>query len=170
MTVIRLHNDDWGYETNCFVCEQRNERGMRIPFFHDTEADVVVAELRLGHEFSGAPTLLHGGVVLAVLDEAMAWATIAIAHRWALTVETSCRFHAPVVVDAAHRVEARVVSIDGDRIECAARVLDERETVCSEAAATFTAIGEATATGLAGGPIADEHRGYLDDEATDRDR
>lgn len=166
MTLIRLHNDDWGYESNCFVCEQRNERGLRVPFFHDDEAEVVVAELRLGEEFSGAPTLLHGGVVLAVLDEAMAWATIAIAHRWALTAETSCRFLVPVAVDAVHRVEARVASVAGDRIECAARVLDERGVVCAEATATFTAIGEATAIGLAGGPIADEHRRYVDGDET----
>ena len=144
------------------MCEQRNEQGLRIPFFLDDDADLVVADLDLGHAFSGAPTLLHGGVVLAVLDEAMAWATIAIAHQWALTVETSCRFLAPVAVDVAHRVEAEVVSIDGDRLTCAARVLDGAGEVCARATATFTAIGEATATRLAGGPIADEHRGYLD--------
>lgn len=164
MTLVRLHNDDWGYETNCFVCEQRNEQGLRIPFFHDDDADLVVAELELGDAFSGAPTLLHGGVVLAVLDEAMAWATIAIAHRWALTVETSCRFLVPVAVDVAHRVEAEVVSVDGDRLECAARVLDRAGEVCAEATATFAAIGEATATRLTGGGIAEEHRGYLDGE------
>ena len=164
MTLVRLHNDDWGYETNCFVCEQRNERGLRIPFFHDDEAAVIVADLELGHAFSGAPTLLHGGVVLAVLDEAMAWATIAIAHRWALTVETSCRFLAPVAVDVAHRVEAEVVSVDGDRLACAARVLDAEGERCAEATATFAAIGEATATRFAGGAVADEHRGYLDEE------
>ena len=41
----RLHNDDWGYESNCFVCERRNERGLRVPFFHDTERDAVTADL-----------------------------------------------------------------------------------------------------------------------------
>lgn len=161
MTLVRLHNDDWGYETNCFVCEPRNERGLQIPFFHDDETDVVVAELRLDQAFSGAPTLIHGGVVLAVLDEAMAWAAIAVAHRWALTVETSCRFLAPVAVDVAHRVEAEVVSIDGDRLGCSARVVTEDGRVCSEATATFTTIGEATATRLGGTEVGDDHRGYL---------
>ena len=87
----RLHNDDWGYETNCFVCEQRNEGGLRVPFFHDTERNVVEADLRLSDTYSGAPTLLHGGVLLAVLDEAMAWATIAIAGQWALTSASSAK-------------------------------------------------------------------------------
>ena len=164
MTLVRLHNDDWGYESNCFVCEQRNEQGLRIPFFHDPDADLVVADLELGDAFSGAPTLLHGGVVLAVLDEAMAWATIAIAHRWALTVETTCRFLAPVAVDVAHRVEAEVASVDGDRMTCLARVLDPAGQRCAEATATFTAIGEATATQMVGGEVAEEHRGYLGEQ------
>jgi acyl-coenzyme A thioesterase PaaI-like protein len=30
MAVIRIHNEDWGFETNCFVCEPRNDRGLRI--------------------------------------------------------------------------------------------------------------------------------------------
>ncbi|MEM8902117.1 MAG: PaaI family thioesterase [Actinomycetota bacterium] len=165
MTLVRLHNDDWGYETNCFVCEQRNERGLRIPFFHDLEAGLVVAELELGHAYSGAPTLLHGGIVLAVLDEAMAWATIALAGRWALTAETSCRFVAPVAVDVAHRIEAEVVADDGDRLGCAARVLTAGGDLCTEATASFVVVGEATAVRLAGDEIADEHRGYLSDDA-----
>ena len=91
MSLIRLHNDDWGYESNCFVCEARNERGLQIPFFHDTERGIVTAELTLSADFSGAPTMVHGGVVLAILDEAMAWACIAVARRWAVTTETTTR-------------------------------------------------------------------------------
>ena len=44
---VRLHNDDWGYESNCFVCEVRNDGGLRIPFFHDQDAETVVAEFEL---------------------------------------------------------------------------------------------------------------------------
>ena len=89
MALVRLHNDDWGYESNCFVCEPRNELGLRLPFFHDTDAGLVRARLELGDAHSGAPTLVHGGVVLAVLDEAMAWTCIAIALSWAVTTEMS---------------------------------------------------------------------------------
>lgn len=72
MTTIRLHNEDWGFETNCFVCEPKNEHGLGISFFHDTDRNLVTAEFELSHTFSGAPTLVHGGITLAVLDEAMA--------------------------------------------------------------------------------------------------
>ena len=163
MTRIRLHNDDWGYETNCFVCEPRNERGLRIPFFHDTELGAVVADWELSDAHSGAPSLVHGGVVLAVLDEAMAWACIAIGHRWAVTTETTTRFERPVRVGRRHRVEAQVVSHQGTAMSCHARVLDRDDRECAAARATFTTLGEAQATRLARAEIDDAHRDYLHD-------
>jgi len=140
---IRLHNDDLGYETNCFVCEQRNNSGLRIPFFHDTERDVVSAEFMLSDAYSGAPTLVHGGVVLAVLDEAMAWACIAIGRQWAVTSETRARFHRAVYVDKPHVVEADVVGQTDGEITTTARVLNLKGVVRVDATATFTKLGDA---------------------------
>ncbi len=143
MTRIRLHNDDLGYETNCFVCEQRNESGLRIPFFHDTDRNLIVAEFALGDEFSGAPSMLHGGVTLAILDEAMAWACIAIERQWAVTSETSTRFDRAVYVDRPHTVEAEIVDRVDDRITTVGRILDTKGGVRAKARATFIALGEA---------------------------
>ena len=81
MTLHRLHNEAWGFETNCFVCEPKNQAGLQIPFFHDDERSVVTAEFELSDAYSGAPSLVHGGVTLAVLDEAMAWACIAVGKQ-----------------------------------------------------------------------------------------
>lgn len=71
----RLENSRWGFESNCFVCEAANPAGLGVEFFADTDDDAVVADFSLDQRFSGAPSYVHGGVVLAVLDEAMAWAT-----------------------------------------------------------------------------------------------
>ncbi len=143
MTTIRLHNDDLGYETNCFVCEQSNAAGLRIPFFHDTDRNMVTAEFELSDEFSGAPTMLHGGVTLAVLDEAMAWACIAIGRQWAVTSETSTRFQRAVYIDKPHLVEAEVVEQTDSEIRTVGRILNLKGVVRAESTATFTALGEA---------------------------
>jgi len=45
----------------------------------------VFAEFELDADYSGAPTLVHGGVTLALLDEAMSWATIALGGKFAYT-------------------------------------------------------------------------------------
>lgn len=142
MSRIRLHNDDLGYQTNCFVCEPTNDAGLRIPFFHDTEASLVTAEFTLGTAFSGAPSMLHGGVTLAVLDEAMAWACIAIGRQWAVTSETSTRFHRAIHVDKPHVVEAEIAEQSDSEIVAVGRVLDVRGVVRAESRATFTALGE----------------------------
>jgi len=44
----------------------------RIPVFHDTQRNVVTADFSLSDAYSGAPTMLHGGVTPVFLDEAMA--------------------------------------------------------------------------------------------------
>jgi len=147
---IRLHNDDFGYESNCFVCEQSNDAGLRVPFFHDTDRDIVTAEFALGGTYSGAPTVLHGGVTLALLDEAMAWACIAISRQWAVTSETSTRFHRAVYVDKPHVVEAEVVGETGAEITTTARILNLKGIVRAEATATYTKLGEAQLKRMAG--------------------
>jgi acyl-coenzyme A thioesterase PaaI-like protein len=147
---LRLHNDDFGYESNCFVCEQRNEDGLRIPFFHDTERELVTADFSLSGAYSGAPTMLHGGVTLAVLDEAMAWACIAIGRQWAVTSETTARFQRAVYVDKPHVVEAEIVRQTDSEIMTSARILNVKGLVRVEATATFTKLGEAQLKRAAG--------------------
>ena len=166
MTLTRLHNEDWGFETNCFVCEPSNEAGLRIPFFHDEEARAVVAEFELTDGFSGAPTLVHGGVTLAVLDEAMAWACIAIGRQWAVRSETTTKFHRTVRVDSAYRVVATVVDHVDTTMRTEARIYDRRDVLRVEAGATFTTLGEAQLTRLTGLAVSEAHRGYL---ATDQE-
>ena len=141
MTLVRLHNDDFGYETNCFVCEPRNSRGLKIPFFHDTDRKLVTAEFSLTNDFSGAPTMIHGGVILAVLDEAMAWACIAVGRQWAVTSETTTRFVRAVHVDRSHTVEAGIVEQDDTEIRTTGRILDIKGRVRAEATASFTVLG-----------------------------
>lgn len=159
--LIRLHNDDWGIETNCFVCEPTNAAGLQIPFVHDTDRDVVTAEFELSRAFSGAPTLVHGGVILALLDEAMAWACIAVGNQWAVTAKTTTRFDRAVYVDKAYRVEAEVTGRDDTTMTCRAAVLDRHDQVRADATASFTLLGEAQAVRLAGAPVSADNRSYL---------
>lgn len=163
MTLHRLHNEDWGFETNCFVCEPSNDRGLQIPFVHDDERRVVTAEFELPDAFSGAPTLVHGGVTLAVLDEAMAWACIAVGGQWAVTAETTTTFHRAVRVGSRYRVVAEVVEHVGGVMRTSARVLDRRGELRVEARASFTTLGAAKASRLAGVEIGDDHRRFVND-------
>lgn len=159
MALHALTNDRWGFASKCFVCEPTNLGGLQIPFFHDDERHVVVATFTLDETFSGAPTLVHGGVALAVLDEAMAWATIAIAERFAVTRTTTTTFDRPVRVGREHRVEASIVRRDGDDLHTLAVIVDAKGRVCARATAEFHALNFEQASTVAGATLnADEAR------------
>ncbi|MEY2406839.1 MAG: hypothetical protein QOG39_1755, partial [Acidimicrobiaceae bacterium] len=130
MARHRLLNENWGFDSNCFVCERRNEGGLRIPFEHDDEAGMVVAEFTLDTTYSGAPTFVHGGLTLAILDEAQSWATIAVGGKFAVTAETTSRFLLPVRVGRAYRVEARIADQGPEKIRTTAAIIDHKERVC----------------------------------------
>ncbi len=164
MALTRLHNEDWGFASNCFVCEPRNTGGLRIGFDHDTERDVVVASFTLDDTFSGAPSYVHGGVSLAVLDEAQAWATIAVAGRFAVTTETTTRFRRPVLVGETYDVEARVTERGDERLATEGRITDAAGKVCAETSASFAVLGPAQAARATGVDAATLDPTYLRDE------
>ncbi len=145
MTRQLLTNENWGFDSNCFVCEPRNAAGLRIPFFHDDEARSVQAEFTLDDAFSGAPSYVHGGVTLAILDEAQAWATIAVGGKFAVTTETTTKFHRPVRVGRTFVVDASVTEQSSGEIHTRAEVRNESGKVCAESTAVFAVLAEATA-------------------------
>ncbi len=163
MPMEALDNDRWGFTTNCFVCERRNDAGLRLPFFHDTERGVVVAEFELDDRFSGAPTWAHGGVSLAICDEAMAWAAIAIHHKWAVTKTCAAAFDRPVLIGKRYRVEARVGAAIDESIEASAEIASVssgRACVRSTATMAIVSAVQAPAMGIA---LTDDVAGYLRD-------
>lgn len=91
----------------------------------------------------------------------MAWATIAIAHRFAMTRDTAARFDRPVRIDKPHRVEARVVDARDELLTTEATIHDERGRLCVSAHASFVALGEAQAARAAGTDITGTAAGYV---------
>jgi uncharacterized protein (TIGR00369 family) len=156
-----LDNAGWGFESNCFVCERANPQGLQIPFAHDDAGEMVVAEFNLGSAFSGAPTYVHGGVVSAVLDEAMAWAAIAVGGSFAVTSELSVRFERPVRVDRAHRVKARLLGKDDRVIQAEAHIVDERGRICAIATATLVPLGLAHAADAVGAEVTGDDAAFV---------
>lgn len=157
----RLENSRWGFESNCFVCEAENPSGLGLEFYADADDGSVVCDFTLDDRFSGAPSYVHGGLVLAVLDEAMAWATIALAGTFAVTKETTTRFRRPVHVGGDYRVRAEVERDDDDVLACRADVTDGEGTVCATASATFVPLGPATAVQALGVTVEGDDASFL---------
>ena len=111
------------------------------------------ASVVLDDRFSGAPSYVHGGVTLAILDEAVAWAAIAIGGKFAVTHTTSTVFDRPVKLGVSYRVEARVVEQTAERIIADAEVLDERRKRRAATHAELVVLGAAQAADAVGAPV-----------------
>jgi acyl-coenzyme A thioesterase PaaI-like protein len=165
MSLRPLDSAAFGFPTSCFVCDPENARGLRLSFFHDEDAGVVTAEFSLGEEFSGAPQYVHGGVVLAVVDEAMAWAAIALAGRFAVVRETTTTFEHGVRLGQPHRVEARIESQTQRVVQTSARVLNADGKRCARSKARLVFLTESGARSAIG-EVGDEDARFLRKERT----
>ncbi len=161
MSVEPLLNRRWGFDTNCFVCDPGNVRGLKVPFFHDTSRGVVFAEFSLPADFSGAPSYVHGGATLALIDEGMSWATIALQEKFAFTRQTSATFDWPVRVGRPYRLEVRVADADDRVITTEAEVLDAKGRPCVTARAEMVVLTEAQAVDAIGSELTDEEARFL---------
>lgn len=155
MAVTRLTNEQWGFATNCFACEPKNDAGLRLPFLHDDERQVVTTEFTLDDRFSGSPSYVHGGVSMTILDEAQSWATIAVGGKFAVTVEMNSKFTKPVRIGVPYTVTAEVVDADEKYIRTVGVIADADGAPCVRAESTFYVLSAAAAVDALGADVSD---------------
>jgi uncharacterized protein (TIGR00369 family) len=123
----------------CFGCSLENERGLGLVF--QRGEGVVVAETTLGHAFAGYDGLVHGGIVSPLLDEAMGWAILELAGRFAVTRSLTVDFRRPVFVDKPLRISARIPAEQDDgalRVE--AGITDARGRLLASAVGVWVPV------------------------------
>lgn len=70
-------------EGMCFGCGRNNPLGLKLKF--RTEGDGVRAEFTPGEIYQGWPGIVHGGIIISLIDEAMGYA----AHFQGITCLTA---------------------------------------------------------------------------------
>lgn len=150
MALVLLDNARWDFPVHCFVCEPSNPDGLRVPFYLDTGRKVVTAAFTPGQQHTGAPQLMHGGISLALLDEAMAWAAIATEGRFAVTRTTQATFHRPIRTGEPCTVTGRVTHVDGRELTAEADVRDHRGRVCVSATGSYRVLTRRQAESVTG--------------------
>jgi uncharacterized protein (TIGR00369 family) len=108
--------------------------------FEPGAGGAVVARVRLRPEFQGWQGIAHGGIALALLDEAMAHAAGAAGYR-GVTATMNARFRKPVPLDVPLQVQGEVRWIRRNVLELAARVTDPSGAVLLEGEGRFVAQG-----------------------------
>jgi len=122
---------------SCFVCGPENPVGLHVPFardgLHGSRAVYTARE-----EHCGWPGLLHGGVAMALLDEALAWA-LYFQGLFGVTARLETRFREPI--RAGEKLIIRAWTTEPRKRIVSARAeirgADEGNSLLAEAEATM---------------------------------
>lgn len=132
VTPLRLNvRDDHG----CFGCGRLNRNGLQLDFYALPDQDGVWTPFTPRPEHEGFTSMVHGGIITAVLDEVMGWAVFA-RGVWSVTGKLEIAFRQPVVVGVPTRATGRVRADRGRLLSVAA---DLRRTADRALLATATA-------------------------------
>lgn len=88
----------------CFVCGRDNACGLDMTFYKD--GDTITARFIGEERHIGYPGQLHGGLISAMLDEAMGWAAVCARGRMAYSGEITIRFNRPLPPGTEVKVKA----------------------------------------------------------------
>jgi len=122
---------------SCFVCGRDNPLGLRARFTADREAGEVRAEVSIPEPFNGYPGVAHGGVVTALLDEAMARSVLLEGgfDDLLVTARLEVAFRRPTPTGTPLTVIARLTRRAGGRAQAEAEVRLADGTVTARAEA-----------------------------------
>jgi len=118
----------------CYACGSANEHGLHMSF--RLEGDRTICDYQPLPFQAGYPGRMHGGVVSAMLDEAMGYA-VYYAREWGATARLNIRFRQPVPMDQPLRAEAWIVKNRGRLMELRAELKSPDGAVLAEADGTF---------------------------------
>ncbi|MCE7949260.1 MAG: PaaI family thioesterase [Chloroflexi bacterium CFX4] len=127
---------------HCFACGVENADGLRLRFFNDGST-ACRAEVVLHDPHQGYPGIAHGGVVTAILDEALTRAALASDFtRLMYTARIEVRFRQPVPLHTKLTVRGRVEKDRGRIVTSTAEIILPNGTVAAEANGTMVAVPE----------------------------
>jgi len=126
---------DDGY---CFACGPENPIGLHLQF--ELDGDGVVSRTTLKAESQGWKDVAHGGIVMALLDEAMAHAAGFAGHR-GMTASVNVRFRKPVPIGAPIELRGKVMWQRRNVLGLEASVLDANGVTLAHADGHFVSKG-----------------------------
>lgn len=125
---------------NCFACGATNPIGMHVHFDPATDSEGVLARVELASQYQGWRGIAHGGIIMALLDEAMAHAAGFAGHR-GVTAHVNVRFRKPVPLETPIEVRGRVTWQRRNVLGVDASVLDSSGNVLAQAEGSFVSRG-----------------------------
>ncbi|MDX1663486.1 MAG: PaaI family thioesterase [Candidatus Promineifilaceae bacterium] len=122
---------------DCFVCGRHNPRGLGMTFY-DNGVDEVSATYAVPAVYQGYPGIVHGGIVAAILDEAVGRvALIGDHHHFMMSVRLEIKYRQPVPTETPLTVSGRIIRLRGRLGRAAGEIRLPDGTVAAEASLTL---------------------------------
>ncbi|HEY2474381.1 MAG TPA: PaaI family thioesterase [Candidatus Cybelea sp.] len=143
---------------NCFACGPENPIGMHLHFDRAQDGEGVFAQAQLSENYQGWRGIAHGGIVMALLDEAMAHAAGFAGHR-GVTASVNVRFRRPVPLEEPIEIRGRVTWQRRNVLGVEGEIFDRGHNVLAHAEGSFVSRGKLEAVADRRNPW----RGAVDD-------
>jgi uncharacterized protein (TIGR00369 family) len=117
----------------CYVCGKKNPAGLAVDFTIDKELRSIQARFSPSDAHQGFEGIVHGGILSALLDEAMAKLAFSLGIP-AMTAEMTVKFKSPVAPGEELTVSGRLVQETGRLIRAEAKI-ERGPVVIAEATA-----------------------------------
>lgn len=122
---------------NCFVCGRNNPHSLKMEFFVNDEGEVV-ASTAIPSGYEGYPGMAHGGIIVAILDEASGRAvTTDDPNRFFVTSELNVKYRKPVPTEKLITVKASITKNRGKVRWGHGEIQDEAGILLAESNAVF---------------------------------
>jgi acyl-coenzyme A thioesterase PaaI-like protein len=121
----------------CYACGLQNPRGLALNFY-ETDDGEAICEVVPDDGYQGYPGIVHGGVIMTILDEILGRAAMVRNHNnFMVTARMSIRIRQPVPVGERLTVRGRVDRERGAFAFASAEVYLSDGTVVVDADATL---------------------------------
>lgn len=137
----QLINDD-----SCFACGKNNPDGLGLEFVCSEAGAKTRAVFVPQKKHQGWKDIVHGGIILALLDEAMAKAAAGLGYA-VLTGQIQAKFRSPARVLETLHCEGEVVAIKRSIVYARAKVYTEGNVVIAEAESKMMIVGKIDGSG-----------------------
>lgn len=130
-----------GAYRRCFACGTENPIGLHLQFRREDGG--ARAEFQPRPEHQGWDGILHGGIVMTLLDETLAYAAM-FAVGPAVTAEIHARLRKPAPIEQIYTLFGKVQQVRLGLVNVRATIVDVAGQLIAEADGKFMAIREST--------------------------
>ncbi len=116
----------------CFACGTENDAGLKLRFAYGDDERSAQTRFVPGEAYQGWKDLVHGGILMTLMDETMAKAAVR-GGLSVVTAEMSVKFKKPARVGAVLICSARVEDMRKRLVYARATLCSEDGTVLAEA-------------------------------------